>query len=209
MRIIIDGCDKSGKSTLIEALKNEIPSLIGMKLLTKPWDNSDLSKQYIKKMYIRMADMTRDQSAHYLFDRWYPSEMVYSFKRGYNSMQDPFFWDFEKELRKTPNLYILLNVDKKLIAKRFETDGEDFAKVTEIDRIQKRYLKHFKLCQLNKIMVDPTDNLEETVKLIKETIADILEVKTIDYTPDGVAPEIEIADDDEDLGKSKKAKEAK
>ena len=58
MRIIIDGCDKSGKSTLIEALKNEIPSLIGLKLLTKPKDDSEKSKQYIQQMYIHMADMT-------------------------------------------------------------------------------------------------------------------------------------------------------
>lgn len=182
MRIIIDGCDKSGKSTLIEALKNEIPSLIGLKLLTKPKDASEQAKQYVKAMYIHMADMTRDQKAHYLFDRWYPSEMVYSFKRGYNALEDGWFWAFEQELRKTPNLYVLLHVDPELVKARFESEGEAFAKTGEITKIQRRYQEHFKKCQLNKIMVDPTDKIGETVELIKATIKDILEIKTVDYT---------------------------
>lgn len=184
MRIIIDGCDKSGKSTLVEALKNEVPSLIGLKLLTKPKDGSDESKLYIKAMYKHMAEMTRDQAAHYLFDRFYPSEMVYSFKRKYEAMDDPWFARFEKELRKTPHLYVMLNVDKKLVLERFKTNNETFAKPEDIDRIQKRYLKQFERCALNKIMVDPTDKLEETVKLIKDAMADILDVKTRDFSPE-------------------------
>lgn len=182
MRIIIEGCDKSGKSTLIEALKNQIPSLISLKLLTKPKDNSDKSKQYIKAMYMHMAEMTRNQAAHYLFDRFYPSQMVYSFKRDHDDMEDPFFWTFEKELAKTPNLYILLDVDPKVVAKRFKTDKETYATVGEIKKIQDRYLQHYDKCQLNKYKVDPTNNLEATVEEIKAIIADILKVKTIDYS---------------------------
>ena len=182
MRIIIEGCDKSGKSTLIEALKNEIPSLIGLKLLTKPKDKSEASQTYIKQMYIHMADMTRDQKAHYLFDRYYPSQMVYSFKRDHDDMKDLWFASFEKELRKTPNLYVLLNVDRKLLLERFKKDGEDYAKPEEIDRIQKRYLKQFKNSTLNKMMVDPTDNLPATVQKIKDAMAEILNPKTVDFT---------------------------
>lgn len=182
MRIIIDGCDKSGKSTLIEALKNEIPSLIGLKLLTKPKDASDKSKQYIQQMYIHMADMTRNQQAHYLFDRFYPSQMVYSFKRGHDDLENGWFWGFEKELAKTPSLYILLDVDEKLLAKRFVSEGEDYALPEDIKTIKDRYLTHYDRCQLNKMKVDPTDRLAETVAEIKAVLEDILEVKTIDYS---------------------------
>src|SRR5690606_34121403 len=114
---------------------NEIPNLIGLKLLTKPKDGSEESKQYIKMMYAKMAEMTRDSSNHYLFDRFYPSQMVYSFKRGGNDLQDGWFWKFEQELAKTPSLYVLLDVDKKLLIERFKKDGEDYAKPEEIDRI--------------------------------------------------------------------------
>lgn len=202
MRIIIDGCDKSGKSTLIEALKNEIPSLIGVKLLTKPKDNSPESKQYIQLMYAKMAEMTRDQSCHYLFDRYYPSQMVYSFKRGHDDMKDGWFWKFEKELTKTPSLYILLNVDKKLLLERFKTDGEDYAKPEEIDRIQKRYLKHFKQCQLNKMVLDPTDDLPAAVAKIKEAMAQILAINTTDFTTIQL-PEVDVDEDEESNAKNR------
>lgn len=199
MRIIIDGCDKSGKSTLIEALKNQIPSLIGLKLLTKPSDNSEMSKQYVKMMYAKMADMTRDQGAHYLFDRWYPSEMVYSFKRGYNAIQDGWFYKFEQELAKTPSLYILVEAPKKTIAERFKADGEDFAKVEEIDRIQKRYRKQYDKCQLNKMIIDTTDNLDTAVEQIKAVIEQILTVQTHDFTAENFTSSVEpLAEDDDD-----------
>ena len=188
MRIIIEGCDKSGKSTLVEALKNEIPSLIGLKLLTKPRDNSDTSKAYIKKMYVKMAQMTMDPGAHYLFDRWYPSEMVYSFKRKYEAMNDPWFWSFEKELRNSPVLYVLLDVDRKLVTERFKKDNEQFAKADEIIRIQKRYRKHFAQCQLNKLVIDPTDNLDGAIQQIREAMDAILNPKMVDFSTDKKIP---------------------
>lgn len=199
MRIIIDGCDKSGKSTLIEALKNQVPSLIGLKLLTKPKDSSEMSKQYVKMMYAKMADMSRDQGAHYLFDRWYPSEMVYSFKRGYNAIQDGWFYKFEQELSKTPNLYILVEAPKKVIAERFKADGENFAKVEEIDRIQKRYRKQYDKCQLNKMIIDTTGNLDGAVEQIKAVIEQILTVTTNDFTDSKFKSTVEpLAEHDDD-----------
>lgn len=182
MRIILDGVDKSGKSTLIEALKNEIPSLIGLKLLTKPKDSSEKSQAYIKQMYMHMADMTRNQSAHYLFDRFYPSQMVYSYKRDHDDLENGWYWAFEKELAKTPNLYILLDVDPDLLAKRFTSEGEDYALPEDIKILKERYNKHFELCQLNKVKLDPTDRLEETVAEIKKICEDVLTVKNQDYT---------------------------
>ena len=182
MRIIIEGCDKSGKSTLIEALKNKIPSMIGLKLLTKPKDGSEESQKYIKQMYMHMADMTRSQAAHYLFDRFYPSQMVYSFKRKHDDMEDPFYWGFEKELAKTPSLYILLDVREDLLAARFESEGETYALPEDIKKIKARYLDHYDKCQLNKYKVDPTDNLEATVEEILAIIKEILTVKTTDFS---------------------------
>lgn len=198
MRLIIDGCDKSGKTTLIEALKNEIPSLVGLKLLTKPKDGSQTSQKYIKAMYMHMAEMTRDQKAHYLFDRYYPSEMVYSFKRNYDAMKDPWFWAFEKELVKTPNLYILLHVDSEVIKGRFIKNNETFARADEIKRIQTRYLKHFKQSQLNKIIIDPTDDLEGAIKKIKASMDFILKPKAKDFTDgDFGLDEINIEEDNQ------------
>lgn len=199
MRIIIDGCDKSGKSTLIEALKNKLPALIGLKLLSKPQDGSEAQKQYVKMMYARMAEMTRDQQSHYLFDRWYPSEMVYSFKRGYNAIQDGWFYKFEQELRKTPHLYILVEAPKSVVIERFKKDNEDFAKPEEVDRIQKRYRKQYDKCQLNKIIIDPTDRLEEAVEEILAAIRLVTELKTHDFSevrPETVPEEFAPEDDD-------------
>lgn len=222
MRIIIDGCDKSGKTTLIEGLKNELPNLIGLKLLTKPKDGTEQSRQYVKMMYAKMAELTRDQGLNFLFDRWYPSEMAYSFKRGYNAIQDGWFWKFEQEIRKTPHLYILLEADKKLIAQRFKSDGETFAKPEDIDRIQKRYRKHFDRCQLNKMVIDPTDRLPEAIQEIINAIKIATSVQTYNFTEQAPTHVKPLADEDDDpvteeerkiqdaaIEKEKAAKEAK
>ena len=182
MRLIIEGCDKSGKSSLINALKNEIPSLIGIKLLSVPRDNKPETRHYIQVAYAKMADMSRDQSFHYVFDRFYPSQMVYSFKRDANDMEDGWFWKFEQELSKTPSLYIYLDVPKDVLKKRFKTEKEDYVGIEDINRITRRYEKHFEQCQLNKIALDPTNDMKGAVEKIKKVIEDILDFKTTDYT---------------------------
>ena len=182
MRIIIEGCDKAGKSSLIHALKNEIPSLLGIKLLSVPRDNKPESKRYIQMAYAKMAELSRDQSFHYVFDRFYPSQMVYSFKRDANDMEDGWFWKFEQELAKTPSLYVYLDVPKDVLKKRFKTEKEDYVDIADINRIVKRYEKHFDQCQLNKIKIDPTDDMKGAVEKIKKAIDDILDYKTVDYT---------------------------
>ena len=181
MRIIIDGVDKSGKSTLIEALKNKIPNAIMVKLLSKPKDK-ETGPTYIKTMYAKMAELTRDVNTNFVFDRWYPSEMVYSFKRGYDALEDGWFYKMENELRKTDGFYILVEADPALVAKRFKTAKEDFAKVEEIEKLQERYREHYKNCQLHKIKVDTTNSLDAVVQQILDAIEEIKKPKTIDFS---------------------------
>lgn len=184
MRIIIDGCDKSGKSTLIEALKNKLPNLLSIKLLTKPTDDSDESKEYIKAMYSKMGQLTLPRDINFVFDRFYPSELAYSFKRGYEADEDPFFAILEAELQKAPNLYIMLEAPADVVAARFKSDGETFAKVEEIEKIQARYRAHYDRCILNKIAVDTTDRLDIAVAEILDAVkkCEKVQVLTTDFS---------------------------
>lgn len=182
MRIIIEGVDKSGKSTLINALKNKVPRAVLLKLWTKPEGNQQEATAYIRRMYMNMAQMTVDLNNNYIFDRWYPSEMVYSFKRGYDSLKDGWFYELEKEIVKTRPLYILVEADPDLIRKRMAEDKEDFAKPEEVEKLQERYREHFKYCQLNKMVVNTTDDLDATVEHILSVIEETKDIKTQDFT---------------------------
>lgn len=165
MNIIIEGCDKSGKSTIIEALKNKVPGMVSVKLMTKPRTKEEADREYIQDVYKKMRSISRTTNLPVLFDRFYLSEVVYSFKRGYEAMDDPFFKEFDRSL-KEDTILVLLEVDPELIAKRFKKDREDFAKEEEIELIQKRYRTVFEQSELPKIKIDPTDRLEEAVEEI-------------------------------------------
>ena len=82
MRLIIEGVDKSGKSTLIETLKNKFPKAVQLKLMTKPYDSSQEETEKLFEVYTTMKEMTDKKDYVYIFDRYFQSELVYSYIRG-------------------------------------------------------------------------------------------------------------------------------
>lgn len=172
MIVIIDGCDKAGKSTVIEKLKNKVDHGLMLKNLDKPKDGTNSSQLTIKDHYEEMAVLMKSNPYFiYVLDRWYPTELVYSsIKRGYDSFGDKFYKQFDRKMAKEPNLYVWIDADPNLIKKRFISDGEDFAKAEEVDKIRERYQFFFDKTSLNKTRVDTTNDLEGAINFIVSCI---------------------------------------
>lgn len=178
MRVIIEGVDKSGKSTLIEQLKNQFPRGIQLKLMTKPKNSSEEETNKLFEMYTTMKNMTNNKEYVFIFDRYYQSELVYSYLRGNDRLSTEegktFFEDLEKEL-KDDTLVVLLEHPAKEVAKRFKRCKEDFVDKKEIEKLQKRYRYVVENSKLRYIVLDTMElGLGQSVELIRGELFKIL-----------------------------------
>lgn len=142
MNIILEGCDKSGKSTLIRdivtSMLPEIP--VVFKLSQKPKDDSPMEREKVIAAYKEMFHQAENNPNHvFIFDRAYPTEMVYSIKRGYDALSEPELLKLDTKLADGNTLLIYCEADPDVIAKRFLTDNEEFAKIEDIERLLERY----------------------------------------------------------------------
>ena len=178
MRLIIEGVDKSGKSTLIETLKNKFPKAVQLKLMTKPYDSSQEETEKLFEVYTTMKEMTDKKDYVYIFDRYFQSELVYSYIRGNDRLANKegkeFFENLENELERN-TLVVLLEHPAKEVAKRFKKCKEDFVKEEDIEKLQKRYREVVENSKLPYIVLDTVEvGLSESVQIIKNKIFNII-----------------------------------
>ena len=181
MIIIIEGIDKAGKSTIVQDLltqrmkHGEDP--IVFKLSQKPKDKSVKEQEKIKIIYTELFEQANrlNNTRLVIFDRAYPSEMVYSQLRGYDAMQDEFWINFDKTLgSKSVNeqnvflIYCMAPYEKLL--ERFESEKEEFLKKEEIAEILTRYDIFLGKTYVPYIKVDTTKDRLININTVKELI---------------------------------------
>ena len=182
-RIIIEGVDKSGKSTIIEKMKNQFEYGLAIKNMIKPKDASEEETERIIDMYdqiLRISNQSdlRNPSNHnfiYILDRFYQSEIVYSILRGNDRFEEERFMAvvdlWENKIAKD-TLLVLLETDPAIVAERFKICKEDFVKEEQIKMLQERYNRCFEMSKLPKIKLDTTQlGIEKSLELIKQEIA--------------------------------------
>jgi len=165
---IIEGFDTSGKSTVVDALSKEFPSLV-MKNTYRPLNSDTEGREKIKKIYIQMIAQIWGTESHryFILDRFYPSEMVYSIKRGYEAMNDPYFESLESWLKVEGEAYLIYcNPGKETIKERLKEHTDSFIKPEDISLLE-RYDAFYEKCTLNKLKVDTTKPTKEIIEQIK------------------------------------------
>ena len=179
MRIIIEGVDKSGKSTLIEKMKNQFEYGMAIKNMIKPRDASEAETERIKRMYEEIEFLSSHVGTEhvYILDRFYQSEIVYSILRGNDRLQDEDFMSWVKlreKANKRDTLLVLVETDAQTVAKRFKECNEDFVKEEQIEMLQKRYNQVFEMSTLPKIKLDTTQiGIENSLGIIKKKLEEI------------------------------------
>lgn len=139
MRIIIDGCDWTGKSTLAKFIA----------------ERYNLSLQSFS--YPRTKDAFEEFSPFYgkstwfqVFDRCWLSEIIYGKLKGrppFTEKQKEFFQRSTKK-----DIYIIATSDIDAIKNVFETRGEDYINLEEADKVNSFFKNYFIYLQKHKVI---------------------------------------------------------
>ncbi len=131
MFIIIEGCDKCGKTTLV----NKISKDLNIKVIDDlPIQNND--------MFLTYFNFMTSASEIYILDRWAWSEMVYGPIKRNNCRLDIREFILLELLCKTFNTFnIYATDDEERIKQRFITDKEEYLDLSDISKITEGYEK--------------------------------------------------------------------
>lgn len=161
MIIIFEGVDRAGKSTIINEFIKMNPNAVIFKLSDyyRPKNNSPEEIQNLEVIYDELFNQARslsyDQGKIVIFDRAYPSEIVYSYPmRGYDAFENQFWQRLDKELAKFGSvLYVYVHPPKSEDhLKRLADEGSSMKKETVVELL-KRYESFWHLTSLPKLAV--------------------------------------------------------
>jgi len=135
--IILEGLDKTGKTTFSEELLKDIPGTIMIKQNRRKLKN-------VKEAYLQMCLVLTKLpgSAPVILDRFYPSQMVYSILRGTDELDDVFYTVLEKDMLEHPSLtfeIIYCTASEETITERFISNKEEHVNIEQIKMLKERY----------------------------------------------------------------------
>ena len=175
MLILVEGCDKTGKTTLISDLKKHFPGLTIIKNEFKPTGNNPTSIFGTIGQYLGMYQyhfQTNDNRMIAL-DRSHITEIVYSQLRGYNSLEYFKWYDYENQHEKD-FLVIYMSAPTEVIAKRFKEENETYLSAEQINQVVQGYEQYLRDSNLPRLMLSSLDdrekNLLKAIKAIAESI---------------------------------------
>tara|TARA_R110000851_G_scaffold70141_2_gene156533 strand:+ start:1371 stop:1931 length:561 start_codon:yes stop_codon:yes gene_type:complete len=157
--IILEGVDCGGKGWMAERLLKSIPNCYYLKHGNKPANNSEgeIAKLHISynTMLKTYNEAIRPNGGNVIFDRFYPSELVYgSVVRRYNInlTRDEalinYYKELESKVNQEPHLYIEIFADKADILKRMEIRGEDYLEQELVSPVLESYEAFFETTSL-------------------------------------------------------------
>ena len=166
--IIVEGPDAAGKTALINRIIKKFPGIL-IKITDRPIDAREEEREKIKSRYRSVIKMIKDNpEVTFILDRFFPSEIVYCKKRGYDVSHDLEFKEYETFIWSKPHLVIFCNPGKEIIRSRIRTRGDDYVTEKENDEMLDRYIKYFSRCPL---VVETADTgTEESADKFIETL---------------------------------------
>ena len=152
--IILEGVDKTGKSTMAEKLLKATPCSILIKHNRRELDN-------IKQVFTDMCLILRNipGNAPIILDRFYPSQMVYSILRGKEDLHNIFYKVLEQDMLAHPTLkfeIVYCTAEDDIIRQRFYRDKEEYTKAGSIKMLLDRYEYFLKETKLKVHIYDTT-----------------------------------------------------
>ena len=185
MFIVIEGTDASGKTSLIEAVANEINLRGTSKPLMqfhkgRPFQET---RRWVLKDYVNSVEhIDFSQDCNGLSDRWHWGEITYAPKYRPHTNNDGFGllgkagWRWVELFlmsRGVASFWLYQPLD--VIQRRLESRGDEFVKVDDLKEILENYSVASALSvSLTKQLTPPADSVEQIPELAK-TIVDIAE----------------------------------
>lgn len=177
MLIILEGIDCSGKDWLADRLLKAIPNCFSLKHGMRPKNKAERDMTSIQasynimlKTYIEVIDM---EGGNCLFNRFYPSELVYSgAMRNYDAFLPPysdFYNNLERRVCQIPHFLVYVDASEEVITERMVARGDEHITIKDISKLAGRYTKFLNQTQLNTIrVVSSFSAIELITNIVKE-----------------------------------------
>ena len=169
MIILIEGCDKTGKTTLKNDIAKLFPGFKHFKNPIKPPERDPVEIGRISGIYQGAYHLSKSIGP-VVFDRGHITEVVYGHRRGYDALNYTRWYDLEKEL-KGHAVVIYMSAPPAVVQKRFEKDKEDFIDPGEIVGILNRYTEYFEECRLPVLKLSSLDSQDENMTKVINFLA--------------------------------------
>lgn len=188
MIVIFDAIDKSGKTSVIDAIKSQLgdkcqvikrpKSLLPYNARQFTDDNRVhrlYTEQSLLSQYKLLFEIFKNDKKIILFDRYYPTQIVYSYKRGYDELKEPsVFWDLDEEISKVPHLFVTISESDGTIGERFKREKEEYLSMSDIQTIQERFRTFVQATSLKNILVlEENTSVEERKNLVLQKVFEL------------------------------------
>lgn len=140
MFVILEGVDGAGKSTLADALTEELEEgrFEEVELLHRGPPTADVISEYV----LPIQHYRPGQNKHLVCDRWHLGEEVYGPELRDRSLFDPVtFSHVERVLLTRGALVVHLDPPLETLSRRIEERGDDLIGISSLRRLQRGYRK--------------------------------------------------------------------
>ena len=144
--IILEGCDKTGKSTLAKKLSKQLGYKVVHLGVPKP-----------KGHFQKLEKLIQDNPDGIIFDRFHWGDRVYTgITAKKRALTPPEFFRIKQMLGRRETVVIYCHSSQILIRRRFIEDGEELIRMKEISTILNRYNQMLVMSNLEIIKYDFT-----------------------------------------------------
>jgi len=175
MNLIFEGCDCTGKTTLINSVVKNSDKSFKIFHFQRPPDNMAASqvREFQRQMFFLHSNYLI-HDADIIFDRYHIGELIYG--KLYREYDIDYIDELEK-LIKEHCILICIHCNREEMEKRFDNKGMPRY---DLEKVNNLFIKHCKESKLRKIFIDtsnitPQQALEELkLKLQEFNCADII-----------------------------------
>jgi thymidylate kinase len=180
MFIVIEGTDASGKTSLIEAINNEIQSRFPIYGPVEKFHKGrpeEETRRWVLGQYVTSIESTNWTTTHAIADRWHWGEITYApLKRAHTNLdgygllgKSGWRWT-ELFLQSRGVAQFWLHQPLSVVQARLESRGDDFVNSSELAEIYENYTLAAALsCIVEKLEPSP-DSLDEIPELARHVV---------------------------------------
>lgn len=167
-RIIFEGCDASGKTTIQEIMKEIIRHVFIIHTSAPTKGNS---KEYFSSLLEKLIEFIDIINQPLFIDRFHIGELVYGSVFRPETIDEAVekkLYDMEKDLLKQDVKILYVTASPETIVKRIQNRGDWYVKVSDVEAILNGYEKALAKSRLPIFRLDTTNNysLEDIKNLI-------------------------------------------
>jgi thymidylate kinase len=151
MNYIFEGPDCSGKSTAIEKFGKYIKRGLIIKNLYKPSSSDD---DYIYTQYRKMFEVMKSYNDVIIFDRFFPSQAIYSYLRGKDEYYNSLLLQMEDYAITMGMIYVYIDTPLDVLIQRLHERGDEHISEDKLITLKDRYDRFFNETRMRKIKID-------------------------------------------------------